>query len=138
MTARLDILTVPDQDGPELVQLMRRHLDRHGYSDIKITELSCRDWARCSVSEGLPQAVIRAYSEFGIEPQIWPRNAGYAPFYLFNRPPLGLPFCVAGLGCSGRSHASDEYLVIDGNESVFGLTGFEKSFVAIMYEFGQS
>jgi acetylornithine deacetylase/succinyl-diaminopimelate desuccinylase-like protein len=137
-TAKLDIRMVPNQDGRELLGLLRRHLDKHGFSDIQITELGISDWSKCSVQESLPQAVIRAYREFGIDPEVWPMNPGTAPFYLFNRPPLNLPICVGGLGHSGRSHAPDEYLVIDGNDKVFGLAGFEKSFVAIMYEFASS
>lgn len=134
-TAKLDIRLVPEQEGREVLQLLRRHLDNHGYPDIQIREMGISEWSKCSVNESLPQAVIRAYREFGVEPEIWPMNPGTAPFYLFNRPPLNLPICVGGLGHSGRSHAPDEYLVIDGNDKVFGLAGFEKSFVALMYEF---
>ena len=88
-----------------------------------------------SVKESLPQAVIRAYREFNVEPEVWPLNPGTMPFAVFNRPPLGLPICAAGLGRSGRSHAPDEYIVIDGNDRVFGLADFEKSLVAILYQF---
>jgi acetylornithine deacetylase/succinyl-diaminopimelate desuccinylase-like protein len=136
--AKLDIRLVPDQDGRDMLQLLRRHLDAHGYADIKITDLGVSEWSKCSVNDSLPQAVIRAYRSFGIEPEIWPMNPGTAPFYIFNRPPLNLPICVGGLGCAGRSHAPNEYLVVDGNEHVFGLAGFESSFVAIMYEFADN
>ena len=66
---------------------------------------------------------------------MWPRNVGFFPAYLFNRPPLNLPFCVAGLGHGGRAHSPDEYFVLDGNDQIAGLAGCEKSYAAILYRF---
>jgi len=136
--AKLDFRLVPNLDVQQTLGLLRRHLDRHGYADIQITVLGRAEWSKCSVNESLPQAAIRAYRSLGVEPEVWPMNPGTAPFFLFNRPPLNLPFCVAGLGHSARPHAPDEFLVIEGNDRVCGLAGLEKSFAAVLYEFAES
>jgi hypothetical protein len=78
---------------------------------------------------------MAAYRRMGREPQVWPRNPGSIPFWIFNREPLNLPFVSAGLGHAVRSHAPNEFIVIDGSEKLFGLAQFETSLAAILYEF---
>jgi acetylornithine deacetylase/succinyl-diaminopimelate desuccinylase-like protein len=73
--------------------------------------------------------------DLGVEPEVWPRNVGFFPAYLFNRAPLNLPFCAAGLGHGGRAHSPDEYFVLDGNDTVMGLAGCEKSYAAMLFQF---
>ena len=78
------------------------------------------------------QAVITAYQSFGYEPEIWPHLAGSAPFCMFNREPLNLPFVMGGIGHGGRAHAADEYLVVEETGSIGGLATLEKSYVVIL------
>jgi hypothetical protein len=93
------------------------------------------EWAQTAPNAPIVRAAVAGLREFGIEPEVWPRNVGFFPAYLFNRPPLDLPFCVAGLGHGGRAHSPDEYFVLDGNERVAGLAGCEKSYAAILFHY---
>ena len=133
ITAKIDVRLVPNMTTREVLPRIRRHLDEHGFPHIIINKLeSGYDWAKTSVREPVSQAVITAYRNFGYEPEIWPHLAGSAPFCMFNRAPLNLPFVMGGLGHGGRAHAPDEYLVVEDTERIGGLATLEKSYVAIL------
>jgi len=113
-------------------------LDKHGFKEIKIRELETGyGWAKTSIKEKIVQAIINSYKEFGFEPEIWPLMAGSAPFCMFNREPLNLPFISGGLGHGGRAHAPNEYLVIQEGKNVKGLATLEKSYVSMLYNFSK-
>ncbi|MFQ5930709.1 MAG: M20/M25/M40 family metallo-hydrolase, partial [Acidobacteriota bacterium] len=127
---KIDSRCVPDQLTDRQADLIRNHLDKHGFSDIKMTRLAGGDeWSRTSVKEPVVQAVLAVYEYYGIEPIIWPRSAGSSPQAQYTRPPLSLPAAGGGLGHGGRSHAVDEYLVIEGTGKVAGLVRCEQSIV---------
>jgi acetylornithine deacetylase/succinyl-diaminopimelate desuccinylase-like protein len=133
ITAKVDVRLVPNMTVEEVIPRIRRHLDKHGFKEVKIVELEeGYGWAKTSVKEPAVQAVIKAYREFGQEPEIWPHMAGSAPFCMFNREPLNLPFVIGGLGHGGRAHAPNEYLVVEEGGPTGGLRTLEKSFVVIL------
>lgn len=132
VTVKMDARLVPNQSSEEVIRKIREHLDKLGYTDIKIRSLDPYEWAKTSVKEPIVQAVAKAYRKLGHEPEIWPITASSVPYYLFNRGPLYLPFIDGGLGHGGRAHSPDEYFVIDGNDKVEGLAGCEKSFAIIL------
>ncbi len=135
--AKLDSRLVPNQAIDDQIKLMRRHLDKSGFSDISIQKLGGGDeWSRTSVKAPVVQAVLSVYKKYGIEPIIWLRSAGSSPQAQYTRPPLNLPACGGGLGHGGRAHSDDEYMVIDGNEKVGGLVKCEQSIVDILYAYG--
>ena len=134
-TAKLDLRYVPYQTAEDLIAKLRNHLDRKGFPDIEMRVLGQSDWSATPLSSPIVKAAMSAYRRMGREPQVWPRNPGSIPFWIFNRAPLNLPFASAGLGHAVRSHAPNEFLVIDGTETVFGLAQFETSLAAILYEF---
>ena len=75
----------------------------------------------------------RAYRKAGIDPLLWPRNAGSWPGYLFTGKPLNLPAGHYGLGHGSGAHAPDEYLVIESsNPKVAGLDGAVSSYVTYL------
>lgn len=133
--AKLDLRYVPNQTAEDLIAKLRRHLDRKGFSDVELRVLGQSEWSATPLESPIVKAAMSAYRRMGREPQVWPRNPGSIPFWIFNRPPLNLPFASAGLGHAVRSHAPNEFIVIDGSEKVFGLAQFETSLAAILYEF---
>ncbi|MBI4461654.1 MAG: M20/M25/M40 family metallo-hydrolase [Acidobacteria bacterium] len=133
---KVDSRLVPNQVVKEQAELIRQHLDRHGFSDIEMRQLAGGDeWSRTSVKAPVVQAVLSVYKRYGIEPAIWPRSAGSSPEAQYTRPPLNLPAASGGLGHGGRAHSVDEYFVIDGNDKVAGLAACEKSIVDILYAY---
>lgn len=134
-TAKLDLRYVPNQEAADLIAKLRQHLDRQGFPDVELRVLGQSDWSATPLDSPVVKAAMSAYRRMGREPQVWPRNPGSIPFWIFNRAPLNLPFASAGLGHAVRSHAPNEFIVVDGNEQVFGLAQFETSLAAILYEF---
>ncbi|MEM3696749.1 MAG: M20/M25/M40 family metallo-hydrolase [Candidatus Bathyarchaeia archaeon] len=133
ITAKVDVRPVPNMTVEEVIPKIRKHLDKHGFKEIKIIELEeGYGWAKTSIKEPAAQAILKTYREFGYEPEIWPHMAGSAPFCMFNREPLNLPFVMGGLGHGARAHAPDEYIVVGEGGPTGGLITLEKSYVAIL------
>jgi len=133
ITAKVDARLVPNMSVEEVIPKIRRHLDKHGFKEIKIVELEeGYDWAKTSILEPAAQAIAKTYREFGFEPEVWPHIAGSAPFCMFNRKPLNLPFVIGGIGHGGRAHAPNEYIVVGEGGPTGGLVTLEKSYVAIL------
>src|SRR6185295_1856584 len=135
-TCKIDSRLVPNQNVDDQLALIRRHLDKNGFSDIEIRKIGGGDeWSRTSVKAPVVQAVLSVYKKHGIEPAIWPRAAGSSPQAQYTRAPLNLPACDGGVGHGGRAHSDDEYFVIDGNQRVSGLVECEQSIVEILYAY---
>ncbi|MGQ9565195.1 MAG: M20/M25/M40 family metallo-hydrolase [Candidatus Bathyarchaeales archaeon] len=129
--AKIDIRLVPHMQTDEIISKLKKHLRKKGYPDIKVNIHDCYPWAQTSVKEECIQAMIRTYKQHGHEPEIWPRLAGSAPFYIFNQPPLNLPFVIGGLGHGGKMHSPNEYLVVE------GIKNNEKSIATFLYEYAK-
>ncbi len=133
ITAKVDVRLVPNMEVEEVIPKIRKHLDKHGFKEIKIIDLEeGYGWAKTNANEPVAQAIIKTYREFGCEPEIWPNLAGSAPFCMFNREPLRLPFVMGGLGHGGRAHSPNEYLVVQEGGPTGGLRTLEKSYVTIL------
>jgi len=134
-TVKIDSRLVPNQESGKQADLVRVHLDRHGFSDIELRRLGGGDqWSQTSVKEAVVQATLAMYKEHGIEPMVWPRSAGSSPQWEFTRK-LQLPAAGGALGHGSRAHADDEYIVVDGNDRVAGIVESEQSMVDLMYAY---
>ncbi len=143
VSVKLESRLVPEQTYKEILTKVRQHLDKRGFRDIKIVKVRGSDtaegarsheWAKTSPNSWLVQATTRTYDKMGYDPTVWPHGAGSAPWHVFTKRPLKLPMVQFGLNHGGRAHAPDEYLVIEGNDSVKGLAEFELSFVQLLEE----
>ena len=138
ITAKMDVRLVPNMTTAEVIPMMRKHLDDHGFKEVQIRVLEAGyGWARTSYLSPAAKALARTYAEFGKEPEIWPTLAGSAPFAMFNQPPLKLPFVYGGLGHGALAHSPNEYIVIDEGGPTGGLASMEKSYVAILDNFSK-
>ncbi len=133
--AKIDARLIPNQWVSKQADLVRAHLDRHGFSDIEMRRLAGGDeWSQTSVSAPVVQAVLSVYKKYGVEPMVWPRSAGSSPEWEYTRK-LGLPSAGGGMGHGSRAHADDEYIVIEGNDKVAGIVRSEQSIVDILYAY---
>ncbi len=138
VTVKMDVRLVPKMKCEDVLPLIRKHLDSHGFKEIRIRQMEeGYDWARTSYREPGVQAVLKAYTEMGVEPEVWPSGSGSAPFYLFNREPVNLPVVTGGLGHGALPHSPNEYIVIDEGGSTGGLRSMEKSYVAMLDNFSR-
>jgi acetylornithine deacetylase/succinyl-diaminopimelate desuccinylase-like protein len=133
-TARLDTRLVPDQKPEKQLELIRRHLDAKGFTDVALRKLAGYPPAQTTVEAPLVRAAISVFNKHGATPTVSPRNAGSAPYYVFTDR-LKLPMVPAGLGHGGGAHAPDEYLVVEpvAGSKIAGLARMEKFYVDLLY-----
>ena len=67
---------------------------------------------------------------------------GYWPSYLFNDgkvgqrvAPVGMPIGGGRVGRGGRAHAANEFYVIEGAGTTYGMAGAEKSIATTLYNY---
>lgn len=133
--AKLDLRLVPDMKKDDAVAALKSHLAKRGYGDIEVNVSGGYDPTQTAANTRMVQAQIALLKRHGIDPLLWPRNAGSYPGYIFTNPPLSLASVHFGLGHGGGAHAPNEYYVIESsNPKVQGYDGAVMSFVEYLYE----
>jgi acetylornithine deacetylase/succinyl-diaminopimelate desuccinylase-like protein len=133
--AKIDLRLVPDMTKAAAVAALKAHLAKRGYGDIEVIVSGGYDSTSTAADAALIQAQLAVFKRAGIEPVLWPRNAGSNPGFAFTGAPLNLPQGQFGLGHGGGAHAPDEYFVIESqNPQVRGWDGAVRSYVDFLYE----
>jgi acetylornithine deacetylase/succinyl-diaminopimelate desuccinylase-like protein len=133
--AKLDLRLVPDMKASEALDLLNRHLVKKGYGDIDVNMTGGYDPTSTPRDAAVIQAQLAVYRASGIDPILWPRNAGSWPGFVFTGEPLRLPAGHFGLGHGSGAHAPDEYYVIEStNPKIQGFDGAVRSFVEYLAE----
>ncbi len=133
--AKLDLRLVPEMKKDAAVAALKAHLAKRGFGDIEVNVTGGYDPTSTPSSSRLIQAQVAVLKRAGIDPVLWPRNAGSNPGYVFTGEPLKLAAGQFGLGHGGGAHAPDEYYVIEStNPKVQGFDGAVLSFVQYFYE----
>jgi acetylornithine deacetylase/succinyl-diaminopimelate desuccinylase-like protein len=133
--AKLDLRLVPDMTAKEALAALKNHLANKGFGDIEVNMTGGYDPTATPADSGMIQAELAVYRRHGIDPLLWPRNAGSWPGYVFTDPPLQLAAGHFGLGHGSGAHAPDEYYVIESaNPKIDGLDGAVFSFVEYLYQ----
>ena len=136
--AKIDMRLVPDMTAAGTLELLKRHLAKHGFDDIEVNMSGGYDPTETAPDSRLIRAQQAAYRKAGIEPGLWPRLAGSWPGVTFTGPPLRLAAGQFGLGTGGGAHAPDEFFLIDSaNPKVAGLDGAAASYVDLFYALAQ-
>jgi len=133
--AKLDLRLVPDMKKDDAVAALKSHLAARGYGDLEVNVTGGYDPTSTPASTRLIQAQVAVLKRAGIDPVLWPRNAGSYPGYVFTGEPLKMASGHFGLGHGSGAHAPDEYYVIEStNPKVQGFDGAVLSFVQYLYE----
>jgi acetylornithine deacetylase/succinyl-diaminopimelate desuccinylase-like protein len=133
--AKLDLRLVPDMRKDDAVAALKKHLAARGFGDLEVNVTGGYDPTSTAASSRLIQAQVGVLKHAGIDPVLWPRNAGSYPGYVFTGEPLKLASGHFGLGHGGGAHAPDEYYVMEStNPNVQGFDGAVLSFVQYLYE----
>lgn len=133
--AKLDLRLVPDMKMSEAVAALKAHLAKRGFGDIEVNVTGGYDPTSTAADAPLIEAQLSLLKRAGIDPLLWPRNAGSYPGYAFTGEPLKLPAGHFGLGHGGAAHAPDEYYVIvSSSPAVRGFDGAVLSFVEYLFE----
>jgi acetylornithine deacetylase/succinyl-diaminopimelate desuccinylase-like protein len=133
--AKLDLRLVPDMTFDGAIAALKAHLQKRGFGDIEVNVSGGYGPTQTSGDAPLIRAQMTVYRRAGLDPFLWPRNAGSYPGYLFTGDPLRLASGHHGLGHGSGAHAPDEYYVIESsNPKVSGYDGAVRSFVDYLYE----
>ncbi|HXY41389.1 MAG TPA: M20/M25/M40 family metallo-hydrolase [Vicinamibacteria bacterium] len=128
--AKLDLRLVPDMTYDGAVAAVKAHLQKRGFGDIEVLPTGGYDPTATSAEAPLIRAQLEVYRRTGLDPVLWPRNAGSYPGYVFTGEPLKLASGHFGLGHGSGAHAPDEYFVLESaNPKVSGWDGAVRSFV---------
>jgi acetylornithine deacetylase/succinyl-diaminopimelate desuccinylase-like protein len=133
--AKLDLRLVPDMTAAEALAALKAHLAKRGYGDIEVRMTGGYDPTSTPGDSALIRAQLSVYRRHGIDPLLWPRNAGSWPGYVFTGEPLRLAAGHFGLGHGSGAHAPDEYYVIESaNPKIQGMDGAVFSFAEYLFE----
>ena len=133
--AKLDLRLVPDMTFDGAVAALKAHLKKRGFGDIEVNPSGGYDPTGTAADAPVIRAQFAVYKRAGLDPFLWPRNAGSYPGFVFTGEPLRLPSGHFGLGHGSGAHAPDEYFVIDSsNPKVAGWDGAVGSFVDYLFE----
>jgi len=134
--AKMDLRLVPDMTAADALAKLKAHLAKRGFGDIEVNMTGGYD-PTSTEQNSLPVRVETAiYKRNGIDPIVWPRNAGSWPGYVFTGEPLRLSAIQFGFGHGSGAHAPDEYYLIDSkNPKIQGIDGAVRGHVEFLYEF---
>jgi len=114
---------------------LKAHLAKHGFGDIEVNMTGGYDPTSTPANAPLILAQVAVLKGAGIDPVLWPRNAGSYPGYVFTGEPLKMAAGHFGLGHGSGAHAPDEYYVIESaNPKIQAFDGAVMSFVEYLYE----
>ncbi|HYK61419.1 MAG TPA: M20/M25/M40 family metallo-hydrolase, partial [Bryobacteraceae bacterium] len=133
--AKMDLRLVPDMTAMDALAKLKAHLAKRGFGDIEVNMTGGYDPTSTS-PDSLPVRVeTTVYKRNGIDPIVWPRNAGSWPGYVFTGEPLKLGAIQFGFGHGSGAHAPDEYYLIESkNPKIQGVDGAVRSHVEFLYE----
>lgn len=111
--AKIDFRLVPSQRPERVLELLRAHLDRHGFGDVAVRPLDAFVPPARTPLDHPFVALVAATAEraYGAPPAIIPTMTGSGPMWLFTDV-LGLPTASgAGAGYPDtRAHAPNEHI----------------------------
>jgi len=80
-TAKLDFRLIPNQDPKEVIEQLRKHLDRHGFEKVEIGDWEGEKPARSDPTSAVARTVIDAVREMHGEPVLWPFMPATGPMH---------------------------------------------------------
>jgi acetylornithine deacetylase/succinyl-diaminopimelate desuccinylase-like protein len=130
--AKLDMRLVANQDPHEIYDLLRKHLDDNGFTDIETELIGAGYPARTSLEAPIAKVVAETFVDvYGQAPAIYPTNPGSGPWYQLCDA-LGIDACTAGVGHGkSQAHAPNENIFVE--DFILGI----KHIAAIMDRFAK-
>lgn len=130
-TATIDMRLVVDLSPEEILDYLRKHLNKHGFDDIEMDVFAAFSHSITEIEERPVQAMIQTLKDWNVDTTVWPIQGGGGPWTVipnaFNVP------CVRGGSIGGGlGQAVDEFLVIEGNGKIAGLAEAEKYMVDLV------
>jgi acetylornithine deacetylase/succinyl-diaminopimelate desuccinylase-like protein len=108
-TAKLDFRLIPDQDPAHVLDMLRKHLDAHGFEKVEIVWSDAEKPARSDPGSDVAKSVIECVRDLHGEPVLWPFMQATGPMHPVVAD-LGIPTVLpVGVGRpDNRIHAPNE------------------------------
>lgn len=112
--AKLDFRLVPNMTRERVVELLRKHLDKHGFMDVEIVSMPGQPAYRTDLENPLVKAAIAASAEvYQIPPAIYPTSSGTMGVYHFCHD-TGIPCVMYGVANEfSQVHAPNENIYVE-------------------------
>jgi len=132
-SAKIDFRLIPNQKPEKILDLLRRHLDTHGFQDIKITDLGGEAPSKTSAADPFVQLVVNTAKEvYGVPMLIVPMSGGSGPNFIVQEA-LHIPIASLGAGYPGTgAHSPNE------NIRITDYLQSAKHIVRVLEAFGKS
>jgi acetylornithine deacetylase/succinyl-diaminopimelate desuccinylase-like protein len=113
-TAKVDFRLVPDLTPEIVVDLLRKHLDKHGFSDVEIADYDGYRAEFCDVEAPIVKAAASAAKHvYGQESVIVPNSPGSGPMWSLSSFIGGVPVVSAGMAqADTRIHSPNENIIL--------------------------
>ncbi|HEY7625100.1 MAG TPA: M20/M25/M40 family metallo-hydrolase [Candidatus Limnocylindria bacterium] len=113
-TGKIDFRLVPDQDPAKVAELLRAHLDRHGFSDVEFSAEEGEHPYRGPADAPLVRAVAEVAEEaFGKPAVLVPSSGGTSPMWVVCHE-RRMANVTLGMGHPGAgAHAPNEHILLD-------------------------
>jgi acetylornithine deacetylase/succinyl-diaminopimelate desuccinylase-like protein len=110
--AKLDLRIVPNQKVDKISKMLRRHLDKHGFSDIETRFMAGYEPSRTPIDNPFIKLLTTIAKDFsGKDPVLYPSSPGSGPAYLFG---AYTPWAACGtFDPESNTHAPNESMRID-------------------------
>lgn len=111
---KMDLRLVPDQMPDELLDKVRKHLDKRGFTDIEVVRLSGEPPFRANPECLFAQTVVKCVKPvYGMDPEVLVSSSGTTAMYQFCHS-AGLDAVMFGAGnVASNIHAPNENIIID-------------------------
>jgi acetylornithine deacetylase/succinyl-diaminopimelate desuccinylase-like protein len=112
-SCKIDFRLVPDQDPEKISELLRAHLDGHGFRDVEVDHVEGERAYRGPMDDPLVKAASSVLEEaYGKAVKVIPNNAGTSPMWLISHKGR-LANATIGMGHVGSAaHAPDENVIL--------------------------
>ena len=109
-TAKVDFRLVPDLTPDIVADLLRKHLDKHGFNDVEIASYNGYRAEFCDVEAPIVKAAARAAQRiYNQEPVMLPNSPGSGPMWSLSSFIGSVPVVCAGIAhADSRVHSPNE------------------------------
>ena len=113
-SAKMDFRLVPEQRPHDIAEKLRKHLDKHGFTDVEVEVIAAVNPYRTDLDSPWVQMVAETAEEiYGRKPVMTPNMAGTGPMFDFGDT-LGMPIATSGIDHpSHKIHAPNENITIE-------------------------
>ena len=116
VTAKMDLRLVPNQDPHDILEKIKKHLAKHGWTDgVEIKTFHENFPARTPIDDPYVALAAKAVEMgFGEKPVLFPSVGGGGPHYIFDRQ-MHIPVIEIPLACADQNnHAPNESMGLHG------------------------